>query len=184
MQNHRKIVAIIGLSGAGKSEVVNHIIERHGWPKVYFGDVTFEEVSRLGLEVNEANERLAREGLRAEFGPLVYAERVIEKIHALEGNGPVLVESLYSWEEYLRFKEEFGDAFVTIAVCAAPAIRYGRLVNRPTRPLTTEEAISRDHSQIENLHQAGPIAMADYTVTNERSRVGLAAEIENIVKEI
>jgi dephospho-CoA kinase len=184
MQSHRKIVAIIGLPGAGKSEAVSHIVDRHGWPKVYFGEVTFDEMARQGLEINENNERLVREILREEFGPLVYAERVIEKIHALEGDGPVLVESLYSWEEYLRFKEEFGKAFVTIAICASPRIRYDRLASRQKRPLMADEAKSRDYAQIENLHQAGPIAMADYMVTNERTMLGLIVAIEEIVRDL
>ncbi|KKU70706.1 MAG: hypothetical protein UX96_C0039G0001, partial [Candidatus Wolfebacteria bacterium GW2011_GWB1_47_243] len=45
MEGQRKIIAIIGLSGAGKTEVVEYIIERYGWPKVYFGEVTFDEMA-------------------------------------------------------------------------------------------------------------------------------------------
>jgi dephospho-CoA kinase len=184
MQNQRKIVAPIGLSGAGKTEAIDHIVKTYGWPRVYFGDVTFDEMKVRGLEVNEANERMVREGLRAEFGQLVYAERVIAKITALEGNGPVAVESLYSWEEYLRFKEAFGDAFVVIAVHASPAVRYARLANRPKRPLTTQEAQSRDHSQIENLHQAGPIAMADHLIVNEGTKEAFIQRLDEIISVI
>lgn len=184
MKTQRKVIAIIGLSGAGKSEVVDHIIDAYGCPKVYFGDVTFDEMKRRGLRVNEFNERMVREGLREEFGSLVYADRVIEKIRTLNGDGPVLVESLYSWEEYLRFRAEFGDAFVTIAVHASPAIRYDRLKNRPKRPLTIEEARSRDYSQIENLHQAGPIAMADFLVVNEGTKEELACLIDHALERL
>lgn len=183
MQKRRKIIAVLGLPGAGKTVVINYIMSVRDWPRVYFGEVTFDEVRRRGLEVNEVNERIAREGLRAEFGPFVYAERVIKKIMALEGDCPVLVESFYSWEEYLRFTEVFGDMFKMIAVHTAPMVRYERLCVRPERPLTLEEARSRDHSQIENLHQAGPIAMADIIILNDGSRevfierIGKALEI-------
>ena len=155
-----------------------------GWPKVYFGQVTFDEMARRVLEVNEANERQVREGLRTEFGPLIYAERVIEKIEAFKGSEPVLVESLYSWEEYLRFRERFGDSFKVIAVHAAPSIRYERLKDRLNRPLVEEEARSRDYSQIENLHQAGPIAMADHLIINEGTREELMEKVEVLVRVI
>lgn len=184
MNNQRKIIAVIGLPGSGKTEVIDHLIKMYGWPKVYFGAVTFDEMEKRGLEVNEANERLVREGLREEFGLLVYAERVIEKINALDGDGPVLVESLYSWEEYLRFKEEFGDVFMTVAVHASPEIRYARLANRPKRPLTAEEARGRDYAQIENLHQAGPIAMADIVIVNEGTLEDLIRSIDEVVRNV
>jgi dephospho-CoA kinase len=177
MQNQQKVIAVIGLPGSGKSEVIEYLMETRGWPKVYFGEVTFDEVRRRGLEISEPNERLVREGLRAEFGPLVYSERVIEKIKALSNESCVLVESLYSWEEYLRFREVFGDAFKTIAAHASPTIRYARLAKRPQRPLSSEEARSRDYSQIENLHQAGPIAMADFLIVNEGTREDLAKQV-------
>lgn len=178
MQKRRQIIAVLGLPGAGKTVVINYIMSVRNWQKVYFGEVTFDEVRRRGLEINEANERIVREGLRAEFGPLVYAERMIKKIKALDGDCPILVESFYTWEEYLCFTEVFGDMFKMIAVHSAPATRYERLGLRAERPLTTEEARSRDHSQIENLHQAGPIAMADIMIVNDCSPKVLVERIE------
>jgi dephospho-CoA kinase len=179
----QKIIAILGLPGSGKSEVVKRIMEKYGWPKVYFGEVTFDELKARGLEVNEKNERLVREGLRAEFGQLHYAKKVIEKIKQI--SAPViLVESLYGWVEYLEFKEKFGKDFLTIAVHSAPTVRYERLRNRPQRPLTATEAWSRDKSQIENLAQAGPIAMADFTISNGKDLDYLLERVDEIVAEI
>lgn len=184
MGDQRKIVAIMGLSGSGKSEAIDHIVKTYGWPKVYFGDVTFDEMARRGLGPGEKNERIVREGLRAEFGPFIYADRVIEKIEALDGDGPVVLESFYSWEEYLRFREVYGDAFIGIAIHASPEIRYTRLAHRSTRPLTPEEARSRDHSQIENLHQAGPIAMANFLIVNEGTKGDLIRRLNEALIRI
>jgi dephospho-CoA kinase len=41
------------------------------------------------------------------------------------------------------------------------------LAKREFRPLTEEEALSRDYAELENLDKGAPIAFADYTVIND-----------------
>lgn len=180
----QKIIAILGLPGSGKTATINYLMNKHGWPKVYFGDVTFDEMKQRGLEINEKNERLVREELRATFGLMVYTKRVIKKIEVIPNEPVILIESLYSWEEYLYFKDRFGSNFNTIAIYASPKTRYQRLSNRPQRPLKPEEAQSRDHAQIVNITQAGPIAMANFTIDNEGTLEKLYSKIDNVISEI
>jgi dephospho-CoA kinase len=178
----RKIIAILGLPGSGKTEAINYLQKKYNWPKVYFGEVTFNEMKARGLDINEKNERLVREDLRAKYGQLHYAKKVVEKIKGLPGDGSVLVESLYSWPEYQEFKKEFGSNFMTIAVYASPKTRYSRLAVRPSRPLTAQECQSRDYAQIENLTQANAIAMADYTIINEGRMEDIYGQLDKIFK--
>lgn len=182
--NKRKIIAILGLPGAGKTEVINYLIKKHNWPKVYFGEVTFDEMKKRGLEINEKNERTVREDLRAKYGRLHYASQVIKKIEALPADTNVLVESLYDWKEYLFFKEKFGKEFMAIAIYTSPETRYERLAKRPERPLTSEVAQSRDYAQIENIFQAGPIAMANYTINNEGTFEELYKQVDEIINKM
>jgi dephospho-CoA kinase len=177
----RNILAVVGLPGSGKTEAINYLMKKYEWPKVYFGDVTFDEMKVRNLEINEKNERFVREDLRKQFGLLHYAKKVIEKIKKLADQPNILVESLYSWEEYLEFKKEFGDDFRVLAVYSSPDKRIERLQNRPQRPLTKDEIISRDYSQIENLHQGGPIARADFTVINEGKIDVLHKQINRVI---
>ena len=178
------IIAVIGLSGCGKSEVVNYLLKKGNFFRVYFGDVTFDEMKRRNLKINENNERQIREEIRARYGMGAYAKLSLPKIHKLVQKGKdVLIESLYSWEEYLVIKDNYPET-VFLAVYASPKTRYQRLSGRKDRPLNPEEAESRDHAQIENLHQAGPITMADYTLINESSLKNLHNQIEGAMKEI
>ena len=43
---------------------------------------------------------------------------------------------------------------------------------------------SRDISQIENLHQAGPIARADWMITNEGSKEELFGKLDEVVNKL
>lgn len=176
---NKKIIAILGLPGSGKTEAINYLMKKYNWPKIYFGEVTFDEMKKRNLEINEANERMVREDLRQKFGKEYYAEQMIIKIQNL-ADEHILVESLYSWQEYQLFKKAFGDQFLTIAIYSSTATRYSRLAKRELRPLTSEEARSRDYAQIENLTQAGPIAMADFTIINESSLDELYLQIDKL----
>jgi dephospho-CoA kinase len=178
--NNKIILAIVGLPGAGKTEVVEYMVKKTSWPKVYLGDATFEEMKKQCLEVNEANERKTREDIRRRLGMGAYAILSLPKVRELSQTSNVLIESLYSWEEYLEFKKEFGDVFKVLAIYSSPDKRIERLENRPCRPLKKEDVISRDYSQIENTHQAGPIARADFTIINEGEKEDLYSQIDKI----
>ena len=182
MEN-KKIIAVIGMCGAGKTEVVKYLKDKLDCPNVYFGEVTFERMKKDGLEVNYANEKIIREQIRTELGMGAYATLSLPKIKKLlETNDTVLVESLYSWSEYKIMKEEFGDQFITIAVYASPKIRFNRLSTRSERPMKTKEEFQiRDYSEIENIEKGGPIARADFMVINEGTLDEIQEKIDNII---
>jgi dephospho-CoA kinase len=178
-----KVVAIVGMAGAGKSEVAR-VFEGHGFKKVRFGDITDEELKSRGLEANEENERYIRQQLRKEHGMAAYAKLNLPRIDSSLKSSNVVVDGLYSWEEYTLLKERYGRRFITVAVWASPANRHGRLAHRIERPLTLEEAASRDKSEIENINKGGPIAMADFTIVNEASLEELAKEAERVLSDL
>jgi len=175
-----KVVAIVGMAGAGKSEVAR-VFEKNGFRKVRFGDITEEEMEKRGLVPNEENERYVREQLRKEHGMAAYAKLNLPRIEASLKSSDVVVDGLYSWEEYTLLKECYGEKLSTVAVWASPATRHGRLGNRAKRPLTAEEAASRDKAEIENTNKGGPIAMADFTIVNEASLEELEREAERVI---
>ena len=178
-----KVVSIVGMAGSGKSEVAK-VFEKHGFKRVRFGDITDEEVRRRGLELNEENERLVRQALREEHGMAAYAKLNLPKIDALLQSSDVVVDGLYSWEEYTLLKGKYGGGFHTVAVWASPQTRYQRLAGRQIRPLTGEEAASRDIAEIENVNKGGPIAMANFTIVNDASLQDLVKETERVILTI
>jgi len=186
-----KIVCITGLTGAGKS-VVSDFFVNNGFNYVRFGQLTMDELKKRNLEVNEANERMIREDLRKIHGMAAYAILNLPKFDELIKKGNVIADGLYSFEEYKVLKEYFGDTFSVIAIYASPKLRYERLekrkmdgdINVRNRPLTKEEAQSRDFSEIEKLNKGGTIAMADFTILNIKDINYLNQQIEEIYEQI
>lgn len=182
------ILTFVGMPGAGKSSCIDYVTSRHKNlpPVLYFGGITIDEVTRRGLEINEKNERLVREDMRAQEGRASHAKRISAKIdeYITEGHTRMVADGLYSWSEYTFFKEKYGDAAVIVAVTAPRVLRHDRLKNRPVRPLTEEQITSREYAEIENLEKGGPIANADYTLLNKTTPEDLYKQIDNLLNEI
>ena len=134
-----KIVSIVGMAGSGKSEVAR-LFEKSGFIRIRFGDVTDEEIQRRGLELNEKNERYIREFLREEYGMAAYAKLNLTRIDEMSKHSDIVIDGLYSWEEYTFLKTYYGEGFYVVAVWASPRTRYARLTTRLNRCLTEEEA--------------------------------------------
>ena len=178
-----KVVSIVGMAGAGKSEVAR-VFEENGFIRIRFGDVTDEEIKKRGLALNEKNERYIRELLRQEHGMSAYARLNLPRIDSARKQSDVVIDGLYSWEEYTFLKTYYGENFCVVAVWASPRTRYSRLTSRSNRRLIQEEAASRDWAEIENTNKGGPIAIADFTIINESSLENLGKEVKEIISKL
>ena len=178
------IVAVVGLCGAGKSEVTE-IFMKNNFKKVYFGQVTLDEVVRRGQEINPENERKVREELRAKNDMAIYAKLSEPKIRDFYEKGEnVIVESMYSWSEYKFLKNIYKDKFKLLAIVTDRNLRAERLKNRTFRPLTDEEVTTRDYAEIENIEKAGPIAIADHFIINNTDKENLTNQVQEYIDSL
>jgi len=178
-----KVVSIVGMTGAGKSQV-SRVFEENGFIRIRFGDVTDEEIKKRDLELNEKNERYIRELLRKQHGMSAYARLNLPRIDSALKHSDVVIDGLYSWEEYTFLKNYYGEDFYVVVVWASPRTRYARLTARLNRRLTLDEAASRDRAEIENVNKGGPIAMADFTIINESSLENLRKEAKRTISRL
>ena len=174
-----RLIAIVGMTGSGKSEA-SVIFEKMGYQRIRFGDITDDILKEKGLELTEENERSVRENLRKDHGMSAYAKMNVPKVRETVSKKNVIIDGLYSWEEYVLLKQEF-PFMVVLAVYAPPALRYERLVEREVRPLTYEQSRGRDKNEIENLNKAAPISMADYTIVNTGTLFDLKASTQKFL---
>ena len=180
----KKIIAIIGMAGSGKSEAVKILEKKFKYPKIYFGQVVMNELKRKKLKINPQNERKTREALRKKYGMGVCAIKSLAEIEKkLENNNTIIIESLYSFEEYKIIKNKYQDNFKTITIYTSPEERFNRLKNRKFRPITKKSDFDmRDYSEIENLQKGGPIAISNFTIINESNMKDLEKEMTKIIK--
>lgn len=180
-----KILAFVGLTGSGKSEVVNYVTEK-GIPKVYFGGVILDAMTEAGLEHTQENEKPFREAIRQKEGNDFVVKRIISQIHGLidAGQRRIVADGLYTWTEYKALKREFPGELTVAAVVAPKNLRHHRLTTRPVRPLTKEEANLRDWAEIENLEKGGPIAIADFYLNNSADIKELRKKVDLLLDDI
>lgn len=178
-----KIIAIVGMCGSGKSVASDYLVEK-GYKKVYFGGVTMEKLKENNMDITPENEKYMREKLRSELGMAAYAKILLPRIKEYSLDFDVVLDGLYSWDEYVVLREELGSKFKMIAIVASKELRYSRLNVRDFRPLTNEEAMNRDIAEIENLAKGGPIAMADYFILNNSTKEDYINSLEDILSNI
>lgn len=143
-------------------------------------------MKEAGIEWTEANERQFREEIREREGKDFVVKQIIKEIHDLidAGQRYIVADGLYTWTEYKLLKREFPGELTVVAVVAPKRLRHHRLTLRPVRPLTVEEASSRDWAEIENLEKGGPIAIADYFLNNDKNIDTLEERIDTLLKDL
>ncbi len=181
------VIAVVGMPGSGKGTCTTYAAEHYNVPMFHFGNMVYEEVQRRGLD-NVLDERFVREDMRKAEGPAVLAKRVAARAEAAlkEGSRGVVLDGLYSWTEYRYLRETFGDNLLVIAIAAPRQERYRRGAERKDahRKYTPEQIEARDIEEIENLEKGGPIAMADYTIVNDRTPKDMLNKLDEILASI
>lgn len=179
-----KLIFLVGMCGSGKS-TVGDFFKGWGWNIVRFGDATDIELKNRKLERNETNERFVREDLRRIHGKDAFAKLAIPRLKESLETRNTIGDGLYSWSEYKLLWDELSEEhpFKVIAVVADKTVRYTRLSKRNVRPLTIEEAASRDVSEIQNVEKGGPIAFADIFLLNHDKK-RMTHEAYEIMREI
>ncbi len=182
----KKLICLVGLAGSGKSTVKDIITREYNIPSIRFGDITEKIIKEKKLELNEENEKRVREEIRKKYGMEAYAKLNLEKIKDLFNKSDVvLVDGLYSWEEYLYLKDTLNDTEIfLLAVISDKRTRYYRISERKDRRLRYEDVYIRDLNELKKLNKSFPIVLADYFIENNYSLKKLNENVEKVMKKI
>jgi dephospho-CoA kinase len=178
------LIAVAGLSGAGKTTAVDYLKNLGLGQKVYLGDIVLNEVRARGLAPGAENERMVRLDLRLQQGPGALAILAAATVRALLNQGAnVLVDAIFEIEEYKHFQTCcHNSTSVLLAIEASFETRAVRLSSRDRRPLTREELKLRDETEIARLGTGTAIADAGHRIVNEKSIEAFQDELERFWK--
>ena len=182
-----KIIAIVGMSGSGKSVAVDYLTDK-GYPKVYFGGMIYKEMEKRGIPRTDdgESEKKFREEIRATEGSDWVVRQVIAETKDLiaAGQRRIVLDGVYSWTEYKALKREFPKNLTFVAIVTDKKLRYERVAMRPNRPFDAAAIRERDRSELENLEKGAPIAAADYYILNNGTIEESNARLAEILREI
>jgi len=183
-QKKHTIIAFVGLSGSGKTEAVQYLSNTHKLPIISFSSFINDYVDKNKLEHTEAVHRKLRKEFRSKHGMASMAIlRRDEIAQLLEKEVVILIEGLYSWEEYLYLKEEFPHVrVVLVAVWARKELRWDRASRRDYRK--DLYGPQRDINELTETNKGPAIAFADHLVVNNFSLHEFHDKLDEVYRSI
>jgi dephospho-CoA kinase len=163
------LIAVAGLSGAGKTTAVEHLRSRGVGQLVYVGAYVQTELQNRGLTTTPENEQLVRQSLRETRGPDVFAKMVMKDLRGRAESETILLDAICVKEECDFYRSSSSLSVVVIGINASFEARAERLAIRGSRPLTADQLRQRDRFECENLRLEDVLATADHRLTNEAS---------------
>jgi adenylate kinase len=126
-QKQKIVLAVTGLPGSGKTEATTYFKSKK-LPVVHFGNIINDLVEERKLEHTEDVHKKVRMEVREKYGMEAMAVLSKEKISkALEKNTLVVLDGLYSFEEYQYLSKEFKDAKVVLLVLWADKTTFASM---------------------------------------------------------
>jgi dephospho-CoA kinase len=182
MADRKLILGVAGMPGSGKSLVVR-VAKMNGYDAVVMGDVVREEAKKRNLEPNPENIGKIMLELREKEGNSVIAKRCIPRIEEAPRQ-KVVIDGVRSLNEVEEFKVRY-SSFTLLAICASPKARFARLYSRRRSDDADGWKVFHERDMRElGVGLGNVIAMAEYTVVNERSLDIVKNRIRQVLRKV
>ncbi len=177
-----KVIAFVGMPGAGKSEA-SAVARELGMPVVVMGDVLRDEVRERGLPPTDENIGAVANQLRKDEGMDAIAKRCIPRIRALNAR-VVVVDGIRGIAEVETFKGAFGDNFTLVKIDAPFELRLERLRRRARSDDTgTADWLKQRDGRELSWGMGKAIEVAEKSVVNLEPIEKFKAEIRSILRK-
>ena len=176
------VVGLTGMSGAGKSVVVE-VAKEGGYGIVVMGDVVREEAERRSLKPSPENLGEIMLELRRSEGNSVIAKRCIIKIEKAE-ESKIIVDGLRSLSEAEEFARHF-PKFSLVAIYSSPETRFKRLYyrRRSDDPKNWEVFHKRDMREL-SVGLGDTIALAEHIIVNEEKLEVVKGNVREVLRRV
>ncbi|MFX0035893.1 MAG: AAA family ATPase [Candidatus Hermodarchaeota archaeon] len=176
----RKVLAICGLPGSGKSTAIK-AIEDLGIV-VTMGDIVRNETNKRNLKPTRNNIGKIATELRKTGGPAIIADKCVDLIKDLNEE-VIFVDGIRSLSEVNIFRQYW--KFPIVAIVVDEKRRFKRLISRGRSddPKTLEDLKERDKREI-NFGLDKVIEIANYMILNNSTIKDLKKKTRKVVIEI
>jgi dephospho-CoA kinase len=163
-------IAMVGKSGAGKSEIRKYLVEKHGFSAIQTGLIC-REIARIlfGNENKSSTQRLD-DALTA-IDPSIFLRASLRNAH-LTGN--IVLDAIRFFED-LRLAQSL--RFLTVRVSSEPELRVQRLMARGQSFNLAVEGLHRSETELD-LYQV------DFEIQNTGSVSDLRGAIDSILHDL
>src|SRR5438552_4358237 len=174
-----RVIAFTGMPGAGKSVAVE-VAKKRNVPVLLMGDFMWEEVGRRGVPVDSGSAAEVAMLMRTEFGPGVWAEKTVDRLHSMRTD-IACIDGVRSEAELEVFRHRLGVDFTLVAIHAARRTRMKRLLQRHREDDVKDEGefIARDEREL-GWGLGRVIALADVMLVNEETMPSLEEQVERL----
>jgi dephospho-CoA kinase len=176
------LIAVTGLSGAGKTTAVDYLQKIGVGEKIYLGQAVLSEVGARGLPAGPDSERAVRLDFRRQYGPGALAVLAGPRIQQyLNQDTNVLIDAIFDEQEYTFIRDlcPRTSSFLLFSVEATFDTRSGRLAVRGERPCTPEQLATRDAFELGQLGTRKVIDRAICKIVNEAAVDEFEATLQN-----
>ena len=172
----RRILAVVGMPGSGKGEVVK-MLKKRGMDVVVMGDLVREAFARTGMNISDASLGKYAGEERERHGMGIWAKRVLERV----GHGSAVIDGVRGDAELDVYRRAFEDDLVVVAVYASPEIRYQRLVDRARKdaPVSKEDFGRREEREL-GWGIGRAMGIANVMVHNEGDLESLSRDVDEL----
>jgi len=185
----RKVVAIVGRPGSGKSTVAEFLVGQ-GFKRFGLGDICREEAAVRGnMKPTRMDLQNIGDSLRKKFGNSILSERVWEKIEVGSADLVIVEGSRHPGD--IKFLQDKADKFLCLALLVSPEIRYKRVIDRGLSqdPREWEKFLEfdrRDAADLDNPNGQSTeavIALADYKIDAALPEEKVFERVEEVLKK-
>lgn len=151
----RNVIAIMGIPGSGKTEVIQYLLAVYRLPMFSFKAVLEEEIRRNKVPLGYMGSREIRKRLEGELGEEYFPKRIIELIDTDITHENALVEGLdlEGRVDVEVLTRRFGPNLHTITI------------HTPITNVFRE--FLHDAKQVMQLEEGGPLAASNHLVVND-----------------
>ena len=181
----KKIIAITGMPGAGKTET-RKIMEKKGIPVVVMRHVVENEMRKKNIALTNKNLREYADGLRKKYGYDIVAKKCVPFIkQKLKNSDIVLIDGIRGPQEVELFKKRFENNFILLSILAKPETRFKRLKKRGREwdMKTWEEFLWRDKKEL-SWGLGDVIKRANYNIDNEGTKKDLKKNVDKLFSKL